>query len=48
MSEHVVRIEVDVESAVEAFRQTREVFLDFFMVHFYHDDLCEPEADVFV
>lgn len=47
MSIHV-RIEADTRPAVEAMAATNEAFLDACMVLLYHDDLCDPEWDVFV
>lgn len=45
---NMVKIEVDVAPAIEAMGAAEEAFLDHYTVHLYHDDLCEPEADVFV
>lgn len=43
-----IRIELDVGPAVEAMKAAQEVFMDACMVLLYHDDLCDPQEEVFV
>jgi hypothetical protein len=43
-----VRIKVDTSEFQKMLAEARELFLDLAMHYLYHDDLCDPQEEVFV